>query len=130
MAKEQGLSLNSAKISGACGKLMCCLRYEDKVYSEETARTPKVGTVVETAEGKGTVTETSPLKGEVKVLLENAPDTPPKTFHRDEVKAVGFRTKAGETAKDAELKEEIVSEMETDIAEEVLEAESTPDTER
>lgn len=130
MAKEQGLSLNSAKISGACGKLMCCLRYEDKVYSEEAARTPKVGTIVETAEGRGTVTETNPLKGEVKVLLENAPDTPPKAFHRDEVKAVGFRTKAGETAKDAELKEEIVSEMETDIAEEVLEAESAPDTER
>lgn len=86
MAKEQGLSLNSTKISGACGKLMCCLRFEDKVYSEETARTPRVGSVVETREGRGTVVETNPLKGEVKVSLENTPDAPPKVFSRDEVK--------------------------------------------
>ena len=131
MAKEQGLSLNSAKISGACGKLMCCLRYEDKVYSEEAARTPKIGAIVETAEGKGTVTETSPLKGEIKVSLENASDTPPKVFHREDVKVVGFRGKNGvEHAENAELNAEIVSEMETDLAENLLEAESSPDTER
>lgn len=135
MAKEQGLSLNSAKISGACGKLMCCLRYEDKVYSEEAARTPKIGAIVETAEGKGTVTETSPLKGEIKVALENASDTPPKVFHREDVKVVGFRGKNGvehaeKGEKEAELNAEIVSEMETDIAENILEATSKPDTER
>ena len=135
MAKEQGLSLNSAKISGACGKLMCCLRYEDKVYSEEAARTPKIGAIVETAEGKGTVTETSPLKGEIKVALENAADTPPKVFHREDVKVVGFRGKNGvehaeKGEKEAELNAEIVSEMETDIAENILEATSKPDTER
>lgn len=90
MAKDQNLSLNAAKISGACGKLMCCLRYEDKVYEEENARTPKVGSVVETLEGKGVVTEARALKGIVIVALENSPETPPKPFHRDEVTVVGF----------------------------------------
>jgi cell fate regulator YaaT (PSP1 superfamily) len=94
MAKDQGLSLNSAKISGACGKLMCCLRYEDKVYEEEIARTPKVGSVVETSEGKGIVTEALPLKGIVKVTLEATPEAPPKPFDREDVKVVGFNKAA------------------------------------
>lgn len=94
MAKDQGLSLNSAKISGACGKLMCCLRYEDKVYEEEMARTPKVGSIVETAEGRGVVTEAQALKGIVKVTLENAPEAPAKAFDREEVKVVGFNKAA------------------------------------
>lgn len=96
MAKEQGLSLNSTKISGACGKLMCCLRFEDKVYSEETARTPRVGAVVETAEGRGTVVETNPLKGEIKVTLENAPEAPAKVFAREDVTPLAAREKAPE----------------------------------
>ena len=94
MAKEQGLSLNSAKISGACGKLMCCLRFEDKVYSEEMARTPKVGAVVETPQGRGVVAEANALKGEVKVTLESTPDAPPKPFSRDDVTVVGFNKSA------------------------------------
>lgn len=94
MAKDQGLSLNSAKISGACGKLMCCLRYEDKVYSEEMARTPKVGSIVETDEGKGVVTEANALKGMVKVRLDGLEDAPPKAFNRDDVKIVGFNKAA------------------------------------
>ena len=105
MAKDQGLSLNSAKISGACGKLMCCLRYEDKVYEEEIARTPKVGSVVETAEGKGVVTEAMPLKGIVKVTLEAAPEAPAKPFSRDDVKVVGFNKAA--VKEDAEEMKEL-----------------------
>lgn len=89
MAKDQSLSLNAAKISGACGKLMCCLRYEDKVYEQENAITPKVGALVETAEGKGTVTERNTLKGTVKVALETQEAAPPKLFSRDEVKVIG-----------------------------------------
>lgn len=96
MAKEQGLSLNSTKISGACGKLMCCLRFEDKVYSEEAARTPRVGAVVETAEGRGTVVEINPLKGEVKVSLENAPEAPAKVFAREDVTPIGAHENAAE----------------------------------
>lgn len=105
MAKDQGLSLNSAKISGACGKLMCCLRYEDKVYEEEIARTPKVGSVVETAEGRGVVTEALPLKGIVKVTLEASPDVPAKPYSRDDVKIVGFNKAA--VKEDAEEMKEL-----------------------
>ena len=56
MAKEQNLSLNSSKISGTCGRLMCCLRYEHETYEEEIARTPPVDSTVKTADGVGTPT--------------------------------------------------------------------------
>lgn len=94
MAKDQNLSLSAAKISGACGKLMCCLRYEDKVYEQENARTPKVGALVETSEGKGVVTERNALKGTVGVVLDASPDSPAKTFDRDAVTVLGFSGKA------------------------------------
>jgi len=84
MAKEQNLSLNSSKISGTCGRLMCCLRYEHEIYSEENRKTPKVDSIVETPDGLGTVVETIPLQGIVKVKLHNMPDdAPPKTFRRE-----------------------------------------------
>ncbi|MBE6606753.1 MAG: hypothetical protein E7635_06930, partial [Ruminococcaceae bacterium] len=63
MAKEQGLSLNSAKISGACGRLMCCLKYEHETYDEEIRKTPKTDTPVITPDGPGIVCETQPLAG-------------------------------------------------------------------
>lgn len=93
MAKDQNLSLNAAKISGACGKLMCCLRYEDKVYEQENARTPKIGAIVETPDGKGTVTDRNALRATVSVSLETAPDAPPKSFSRDDVRVIGFDEK-------------------------------------
>ena len=70
MAKEQNISLNAAKISGACGKLMCCLRYEYETYVAEKALTPKVGSRVVTPDGPGEVTDSSPLQGIVKVRLD------------------------------------------------------------
>ena len=85
MAKEQNLSLNSAKISGVCGRLMCCLRYEHDTYEYEIKRTPPVDTLVRTVDGVGTVTETSPLLGTIRVRLVSAPEAPPKTYKRDEV---------------------------------------------
>ena len=85
MAKEQNLSLNSAKISGICGRLMCCLRYEHETYEYEIKRTPPVDSLVHTADGNGTVTEISPLAGTVKVRLASSPDTPPKTYKREDV---------------------------------------------
>ena len=85
MAKEQNLSLNSAKISGICGRLMCCLKYEHEAYEYEIKRTPPVDSLVRTENGDGVVTEISPLKGTVKVRLLASPDTPPKTYHRDTV---------------------------------------------
>jgi len=88
MAKEQNLSLNSAKISGACGRLMCCLRYEHETYDYEIKRTPPVDSTVKTDDGIGTVTEISPLAGTLKVRLADKPDIPPKTYHRDNVKVI------------------------------------------
>jgi len=86
MAKEQGLSLNPTKISGACGRLMCCLKYEQNAYEHLLKITPKPGAIVETDEGTGKVVECSLITGKLKVLLNNNPDAPPKTFHRRDVK--------------------------------------------
>jgi cell fate regulator YaaT (PSP1 superfamily) len=88
MAKEQNLSLNSAKISGTCGRLMCCLRYEYGTYAEELAKTPRVDTLVETPDGPGIVTETSPLAGLVKVRLQKNPDQPPRYYNRADLKQI------------------------------------------
>lgn len=85
MAKEQNLSLNSSKISGTCGRLMCCLRYEHETYEEELRRTPPVESTVKTADGVGVVTEVSPLTGYIKVRLGDKSDEVIKVFHRDEV---------------------------------------------
>ena len=85
MAKEQNLSLNSGKISGCCGRLMCCLQYEYKTYREEGAKTPSVGSTVRTRDGVGIVTDSNILAGVIKVRLNDKPDVPPATFKRDEV---------------------------------------------
>lgn len=69
MAKEQGLSLNPTKISGNCGRLMCCLKYEQDCYEELLRVMPRVGAIVSTPDGKGSVVAVSLLKEKVKVLL-------------------------------------------------------------
>lgn len=71
MAKEQGLSLNPVKISGACGRLMCCLKYEQDAYTELLKVTPKVGAIVKTADGKGVVEDVNLLTGKLRVKLES-----------------------------------------------------------
>ncbi len=90
MVKEQNLSLNSTKISGSCGRLKCCLRYEYDVYEEEIRKIPKVDSIVETPDGNGVVIEILPLAGLLKVRLEKTPDQPPKVYHRDNVSIKGF----------------------------------------
>lgn len=85
MAKEQNLSLNSGKISGCCGRLMCCLQYEYSTYVEEGKKTPPVDSTVKTKEGVGIVTESNPLAATVKVKLNDKPDMAPVLFKRDEV---------------------------------------------
>ena len=76
MAKEQSLSLNPTKISGTCGRLMCCLKYEQNCYDDFLRTTPKVGAYVETSEGKGTVQEVNLLTGILKIKLDKKPDVP------------------------------------------------------
>ena len=75
MAKDQGLSLNPTKISGACGRLMCCLSYEQQVYEDKLKRVPKVGAIVSTPHGKGTVVSVSILKEKIQVKLTDQNDT-------------------------------------------------------
>ena len=106
MAKDQNLSLNSAKISGACGKLLCCLRYENEVYQIEYEKTPKNGAIVETPEGRGVVTESIPLKASVKVLLDSKKDSPPVLFHRDDVSVKGYMKNEEKTDEDLKGLEE------------------------
>ena len=90
MAKEQNLSLNSQKISGACGRLMCCLRYEYETYQEEIKKTPRVDQIVSTPDGDGTVIEVQPLAGLIRVRFGAKTDMlPTKVYHRDDVKVIG-----------------------------------------
>ena len=88
MAKEQGLSLNPVKISGACGRLMCCLKYEQEAYRDLLRTTPKVNAVVMTPDGKGTVIDQNILTGILTIRLDKAPEAAPKTFHMKEVKVL------------------------------------------
>lgn len=88
MAKEQGMSLNPVKISGTCGRLMCCLKYEQDVYEELIKITPRHGSLVETPEGSGNVSNVELLAGTVKVRMNNAPEAPPKQFKREEVRVL------------------------------------------
>ena len=81
MAKEQSLSLNPTKISGTCGRLMCCLKYEQEAYSALLKATPKLGSLVQTADGEGTVVEVGLLRGQLKVLLNNGSDDPVTKFY-------------------------------------------------
>ena len=85
MAKEQNLSLNSGKISGCCGRLMCCLQYEYQTYREEGAKTPSVDSTVKTKDGVGVVTESNALAGTIKVRLKDKPDSPPTLYKREDV---------------------------------------------
>ena len=85
MAKEQGLSLNSNKISGNCGRLMCCLNFENQVYLDEIKITPMPGSVVKIGAQKGTVTEANPLTGMLKIHMNDAPEGENVSAHRDTV---------------------------------------------
>lgn len=86
MAKEQGLSLNPVKISGTCGRLMCCLKYEQEAYLDLIRNTPSVNSIVMTPGGKGTVIDANMLTGILQVRMEAAPDAAPQTFKVSQVK--------------------------------------------
>lgn len=88
MAKEQGLSLNPVKISGTCGRLMCCLKYEQDSYEHLLRHTPKVGAIVETQKGRGRVVDNNLFSGMLKVSLDRNPDAAPISVHRHDVKLI------------------------------------------
>ncbi|MDO4458850.1 MAG: stage 0 sporulation family protein [Clostridia bacterium] len=88
MAKEQGLSLNPVKISGTCGRLMCCLKYEQEAYSDLLKTTPKVGAIVSVKEGKGVVTDVNLITQKLTIKLDKDPDAAPVICKADEVKVL------------------------------------------
>lgn len=106
MAKSQNLSLNPTKISGMCGRLMCCLEYENDYYVEASKQVPKVGSEVKTPEGKGIVVNVNMLKMECRVKIEDKKKDI-ITFHDYPVKDIKFRRNCErEESKDGEEEKE------------------------
>lgn len=101
MAKTQNLSLNPTKISGTCGRLMCCLKYEQEAYEDLIRRTPKVGFTVSTPDGEGTVVEVSLLTGALKVRLSSGDSTTENYYNKSEVRVLrGKRLRNEEPAEE------------------------------
>jgi cell fate regulator YaaT (PSP1 superfamily) len=89
MAKEQNMSLNPSKISGNCGRLMCCLKYEQEVYEDKLKHLPKIGAVVQTEDGEGVVDSIETLKEIVKVKLKDDNDeTYYKKYNANDLKII------------------------------------------
>ena len=106
MAKEQNLSLNPTKISGVCGRLMCCLKNEEEAYEDLNSKLPNVGDFVTTKDGfKGEVQSVSVLKQRVKVVITKENDEKEvKDYHTSELSFKPRRKKERNTTDDAELK--------------------------
>ena len=102
MAKEQGLSLNPTKISGSCGRLMCCLKYEQDAYEYLNSITPPVGSYVKTPSGNGIVIDENPLTGNLYIRLSE--DAAPIKLHRTEVELIS-KGKNRKPAKPAQTEE-------------------------
>jgi cell fate regulator YaaT (PSP1 superfamily) len=85
MAKEQNISLNPSKISGNCGRLMCCLKYEECVYAEKLKRLPKVGAIVKTEDGTGEVVSVETLKERIRVKFKDNDDVFFKKYEAKDV---------------------------------------------
>lgn len=88
MAKEQGLSLNPVKISGTCGRLMCCLKYEQEAYQDLLRSTPTVNSLVMTPEGRGVVTDVNLLTGILHIKLDSDQDTMTRVYPVDQVRVL------------------------------------------
>ena len=108
MAKNQGLSLNPSKISGLCGRLMCCLSYENDYYSEACKQVPKVGSEIDTPDGRGMVVNVNMLKMTVKVKIEKNDSVSYQDFTVDELRTGKRAPKEEEEKRQAEI---ILSEI-------------------
>ena len=102
MAKEQNISLNTSKISGNCGRLMCCLKYEQEVYEDKLKKMPNIGAIVKTPDGQGEVDGIEPLKEVVKVKIKNGEIY---KFKRYEIKDIKVIKDAAREHTDSEEKE-------------------------
>ena len=110
MAKEQNISLNPSKISGNCGRLMCCLKYEQNVYEEKLERLPKIGAIVETDDGVGEVVGIEVLKEIIKVRFKEDDETFFKKYNMEDVKIIKNVEKEIEE-NDEETSEEDLNEL-------------------
>lgn len=101
MAKEQNLSLNPSKISGNCGRLMCCLKYEDEVYQKKLKKLPNIGAIVKTEDGVGEVEGIETLIERVKVKLKNEEGFSYKRYDVKDLKIIkdSSKEKIGEEEK-------------------------------
>ena len=88
MAKEQNIALNPSKISGNCGRLMCCLKYEQEAYSDKLSRLPKIRAIVKTESGEGVVEGVEILKEVLKVKIKDGDDFIYKKFNAKDVKVI------------------------------------------
>ena len=88
MAKDQNLSLNPSKISGNCGRLMCCLKYENEVYQEKLSYLPHVGAIVKTPDGVGEVEAVETLPERLKVKFKNGEDFSHKKYEMKDIKVI------------------------------------------
>ena len=88
MAKEQNMSLNPSKISGNCGRLMCCLKYEQNVYTDKLKGLPKIGSEVKTQDGVGEVASVETLKEVVRVKFQENGETFFKKYNAKDVVVV------------------------------------------
>ena len=106
MAKEQNLSLNISKISGNCGRLMCCLKYEDDVYEEKLQKLPHVGAIVKTEDGVGEIDSVEILAERIRVKIKNGDNTTYKKYYIKDVTVIQDNlTEKEENEDDEELKE-------------------------
>ena len=88
MAKEQNLSLNPSKISGNCGRLMCCLKYENDVYEDKLKRLPNIGAIVRTEDGEGEVDNIETLKEIVRVKIKDGDGYLYKKYNAKDIKII------------------------------------------
>ncbi len=109
MSKEQGLSLNPAKISGTCGRLMCCLQYEQNVYEDMLKKLPKKGETVETPDGVGRVFDVMTLKGAIRVKFEIGDGFKFENYKLGDFKVIGS-TDVAEDADNEEAEAESITE--------------------
>ena len=105
MAKEQNLSLNLSKISGNCGRLMCCLKYENEVYEEKISRLPHVGAIVKTEDGTGEIDSVETLAERVRVKLNDGDNVTYKKYNVKDIEVIKDTAHKEETPDSEEIKE-------------------------
>ena len=107
MAKEQNISLNPSKISGNCGRLMCCLKYEQDVYEEKLSRLPSIGSIVKTPDGNGEVDSVETLKEKIRVKLKDGEGYFYKKYDVSDITVIKSATKEVIDSEEEENKKEL-----------------------